>query len=469
MTDPIDPISSATFPGVDGLTSSTSGLALDGSQAVAGSAAATPLQAFGGIGIELEYMIVDRTNLQALPIADRLLARGSGDPGKTTTDVVRGAYGWSNELVLHVIEIKNLSPAPTLCGLATDFAAQTAVIDALLAPDNACLLPGAMHPWMVPAAHTRLWPHENAAIYRHFDRIFDCARHGWANVQSMHINLPFAGDEEFERLHAAIRLVLPIIPALAASSPVAGGVDTGCADYRLSVYRDNAALLPSITGAVIPETVRCRAEYEATILAPMYRAIAPYDPQGLLQHEWLNSRGAIARFDRNAIEIRVTDTQECPQADIAIAGAVVAVVRALYEQRDADLAQQQSVPAAGLVAMFDACLTSGEYAVLAGEAAARYLAMFGYPGHACSAGQLWRHMMRRLPAEPGMDPPALCALDHILAHGTLAARLRRALGAGFTQLRLEHVYRTLADCLRTGRMFDGTPATAEAATRIITA
>ena len=40
----------------------------------------------------------------------------------------------------------------------------------------------------------------------------------------------------------------------------------------------------------------------------MYRQIAPLDPDHVVQYEWLNSRGAIARFDRNAIEIRVIDT-----------------------------------------------------------------------------------------------------------------------------------------------------------------
>ncbi len=423
--------------------------------AVTVRASPAPLPAFAGIGIELEYMIVDHQTLLPLPIADRLLMRGSGAPGVCTTDVVRGAYGWSNELVLHVIEIKNLAPAPTLCGLAGDFAAQAAVIDALLASDGARLLPGGMHPWMTPASDTRLWPHENAALYRHFDRIFDCARHGWANVQSMHINLPFSGDEQFARLHAAIRMVLPIIPALAASSPVAGGVDTGCADYRLAVYRDNAAMLPSITAGVIPQTISSRAEYESAILAPMYDAIAPFDPDGILQHEWLNSRGAIARFDRNAIEIRVTDTQECPQADIAVAGAIVAVVRSLYDQVDATLARQQAIDCDDLVAIFELCLADGENATLCGAAARRYLPLFGYPGAACSAAELWRHLVRRVPAEPGMDAPTLSALEHILEYGSLASRLRRALGPHFSQTRLEDVYRTLADCLRSGRMFGG--------------
>ena len=417
-----------------------------------------PLSAFTGIGIELEYMIVDQQTLQPLPLADRLLARGSGNPGVYTTDVVRGAYGWSNELVMHVIEIKNLGPAPTLCALAAGFTAQTTAIDALLATEGARLLPGAMHPWMAPASETRLWPHENAALYRHFDRIFDCARHGWANVQSMHINLPFADDAQFERLHAAIRLVLPIIPALAASSPVAGGVDTGCADYRLAVYRDNAALLPSITAGVIPQTVKTRAEYESAILTPMYHAIAPFDPEGILQHEWLNARGAIARFDRHAIEIRVTDTQECPQADIAVAGAIVAVVRALYDQVDASLEQQHDIACSDLVSLFERCLAGGEAAILDGAAAARYLPLLGYPGTICSAAELWRFLVQRLPPEPGMDAPTQDALAHILEHGSLAARLRRTLGAGFSRARLEEAYRELADCLRSGRMFGGEAA-----------
>src|SRR4029078_10043132 len=129
-----------------------------------------------------------------------------------------------------------------------------------------------------------------------FDRIFDCSRHGWANLQSMHVNLPFASDEEFARLHAAIRAVLPLVPALAASSPIADGVPQAALDYRLEVYRGNAMRVPSIVGYVIPPRVDTRAEYETRVLAPMYHDIARLDPGGVLQREWLNARGAIARF-----------------------------------------------------------------------------------------------------------------------------------------------------------------------------
>src|SRR5205823_857916 len=138
---------------------------------------------------------------------------------------------------------------------------------------------------------------------------------------SMHINLPFADDDEFARLHAAIRLVLPLIPALAASSPIVEGHATGLMDYRLEVYRNSQQCIPSITGYVIPETIGSYRSYQEQVLQPIYQDIAPHDPRGVLRHEWLNSRGAIARFDRHAIEIRVADAQECPLADVAIAAA----------------------------------------------------------------------------------------------------------------------------------------------------
>jgi len=45
-----------------------------------------------------------------------------------------------------------------------------------------------------------------------------------------------------------IRLVLPLLPALAASSPFQDGQSTGCLDNRLENYRRNCARIPSITG-----------------------------------------------------------------------------------------------------------------------------------------------------------------------------------------------------------------------------
>ncbi|HET9233312.1 MAG TPA: glutamate-cysteine ligase family protein, partial [Candidatus Eisenbacteria bacterium] len=188
-----------------------------------------PLGLFDAYGVELEYMIVDATTLDVRPIADTLL----GPEG----DVDRGAATWSNELALHVIEIKNSEPAPRLTGLARVFQDEVREVNRRLAPQGAMLLPTGMHPWMDPDREFRTWPHEGGPVYGTFHRIFDCRGHGWANLQSVHLNLPFANDAEFGRLHAAIRLVLPLLPALAASSPARSGRLTGFMDTRLNVYR----------------------------------------------------------------------------------------------------------------------------------------------------------------------------------------------------------------------------------------
>ena len=65
------------------------------------------LHLFEGYGIELEYMIVDRDTLDVLPVTDRVLEQVAGE---TVNEVERGPLGWSNELVLHVIELKTNGP-----------------------------------------------------------------------------------------------------------------------------------------------------------------------------------------------------------------------------------------------------------------------------------------------------------------------------------------------------------------------
>ncbi len=405
------------------------------------------LHAFTGYGVELEYMIVDRQTLSVQPVADELLRLAAG---ACVTDVKRGRFGWSNELALHLVELKNVNPDPTLEPLPAAFQAEVLAINRLLEPLGARLMPTAMHPWMDPLAETRLWPHDNARIYQTYDRIFGCKAHGWANMQSMQLNLPFANDAEFARLHAAIRLVLPILPALAASSPIAEGRLTGFLDFRMETYRTHQAKIPSTIARVIPDTVASQADYHATIMAPMYREISPFDPDGILRHEWLNVRGASPRFERNAIEIRVVDTQECPQADLAIAAAVTAVVRAIYAAAWSPLSKQQAIGTGDLVNVLHACIRDAELAVIDN---AEYLRLLGFPDRQCQAGELWRHLIEAtlLDGSAHWREP----LRVMLERGPLARRILRAVGTDGSKARLRAVYRELCDCLEAGRMFLG--------------
>ncbi len=281
---------------------------------------------FSQFGIEIEYMIVDVESLDLLPVSDKILRDTSGN---IANSVEHGPITWSNELVMHVLEFKTSQPAKSLEGLVESFHQSILDAEKRLRKSGACLLGTAMHPWFEPFDGVKLWHHEDREIYDTFDRIFDSRGHGWSNIQSFHLNLPFevSDDESFRRLHSAIRLVLPLIPAIAGSSPFLEGRSTGLLDTRLETYRNNCIRIPSISGGVVPEVYRSHAEYKAEVFDVIANDLRTLDPEGILEPEWTNARGVIARFDRGSIEIRVGDVQECPDQDLAIIQLVVHLVK----------------------------------------------------------------------------------------------------------------------------------------------
>lgn len=408
----------------------------------------SPYGLFERFGVELEYMIVARDDLRVLPLCDRVL---HGVCGAYESEVEMGALRWSNELVLHVIEFKTNGPVATLEGLAQQFQHDIQRVNEALEPLQAWLMPTAMHPWMNPDTETRLWPHEYNAVYEAFNRIFDCRGHGWANLQATHLNLPFANDEEFGRLHAAIRLLLPILPALAASSPVVAGRRHETADARLEYYRNNARRIPSVAGRIVPEPVFTIADYHREILAPLYRDITPHDPNGILQKEWLNARGAIARFDRNAIEIRLLDIQECPAADLAILALIVSVLQALVREEWTSLAKQQSWPVAPLEEILLETIRHGDEALIRDS---RYLQAFGCAlPTPCCGGDLWADLYTRALPAPWKEQFGH-PLRLIRDQGTLSRRIVQTLGPSNTQPNIAAIYRELCRCAAEGCCFD---------------
>ncbi len=403
---------------------------------------------FQGFGIEMEYMLVQEPQLTVYPAVDEVLKQIAGD---YVDEVELGDIAWSNELVLHVLELKTNGPAASLNGLAARFQSNVNHINTLLAGHNAKLMPTGAHPLMNPDTETKLWPHGYNEIYEIYNQVFNCRGHGWSNLQSTHLNLPFANDAEFAVLHTAIRLLLPIMPALAASTPVLDGQITGMVDTRLQYYLDNQAQIPSITGHVIPESVLSREEYEAHILSPIYRDIAPYDPNKILQFEWLNSRGAIARFDRNAIEIRTLDIQECPVADIAIAALITSTLQAIAEERWDSFSSQAEWSEQALSQIWRDVIRDGQSTIIHDQA---YLAAFGYREATATARDLWQHIYRQVfDAYTPYDTDLKQAIEHILERGNLAERILMRLHNDTRTESIVEVYRELTECLSAGKMF----------------
>ncbi|MBO6940174.1 MAG: glutamate--cysteine ligase [Deltaproteobacteria bacterium] len=397
---------------------------------------------FEGYGIEIEWMTVAVLDRAVRPLAPMLLT----DRGVLRDERDRGPMGWSNELATHVIEVKTLDVPPSLDGLAARFQGEAKAINKKLAKVGGRLLGGGAHPTMNPHTDATLWEAGQSEIYTAYDRIFDCRGHGWVNLQSTHLNIAFDGDDELRRLHAAVRLVLPLLPGLAAASPYLEGKRQPFLDARLDTYRYNQARIPEIAGKVIPEPIQSGGDYHRRILAPMYAAIAPHDPEGLLAEEWLNSRGAIVRFDRMALEIRVLDCQESPAQDLAIAAAAVAVIRALAEGKlPGGLNDDASTDR--LAAHFWNAARHGSAATIDDE---EYLACFGLSElWKPTLHELWRALLDRHPVAAEHEAP----LNRILRSGTLAERMVRRAGGEPSEAMLVTLMAELSQCLAKGEAY----------------
>lgn len=395
-------------------------------------------------GIELEYMLVNNSNLKVAPIVDQLLTKKEG---KLTADVDNGNIAWSNELVAHVVELKTNGPTANLNGLSELFHNNIIEINQLLESLNAKLLPTASHPIMNPLTDTQLWKHSYSEVYELYNRIFNCKGHGWSNVQSTHINLPFYDDKEFGKLHAAIRVILPLIPGLCASSPILEGKNTGFKDTRLEYYKTNQKEIPEMTGLIIPERVFSKVDYYATIFEPIKKAIRPYDTKKILDHHFLNSRGAIARFDRDAIEIRLVDIQESPKADIAICVLIIETLKFLVNKKLGSIQNQKKWLKQELFDILNPIIKDAETYTISNK---DYLEVFEIK-EVSTVQNIWKHLYELV--KPNIHESHYEALDVILTKGTLSTRILKAVDNDYSEQHIIDVYNQLAQCLQENKLF----------------
>ncbi len=221
-------------------------------------------------------------------------------------------------------------------------------------------------------------------------------------------------------------------------------------DTRMSYYKNNQAKIPSITGKVVPEAVFSKRQYINTIYERIKSDIAPYDPGNILNPIWVNSRGAIPRFDRGSIEIRIMDIQECPPADIAIQTLVIETIKALVTEQFCNLEQQMRTKTEILAGILDDTSESGQRAeILSSE----YPGVFGMEAP-CTALALWQYIVKSLvdnknPVLEQWEPE----LFVILSEGTLSDRILRSMNGDYSMESIRETYKHLADCLAQNKMF----------------
>jgi len=277
------------------------------------------------LGPEHEYSLVNK-DLKPLPISDKIIKEYCG---KTVNFIELPNFTFGKEMQLHVMEIKANKPFRTPTEFEEIMQSAVATLNKIVQKHSAMLLGTGMHP-LLRLQDTALWPHYHKKIYQQYGKIFNLNQHGWLNIQSFHLNLPFKKESDAVQTHNQLVNLCAYLPAITASSPIFEGKEGPDVDNRLQFYKINQKEVPSVTGDVIPEYVSSLNQYRRDVIGRYSQDLAKAGAdKTLLRREWVNSRGIIFRFDRCALEVRVMDEQECVKADVALACFVRAALRGL--------------------------------------------------------------------------------------------------------------------------------------------
>lgn len=282
------------------------------------------------MGPEHEFSVVS-DDLRILPIVDKIIKDFCG---RTLNFVEQHGFTFGKELQWHVMEIKANVPFSSPQDFEeTMHNAVTTLSQFIQSKYRARLLGTGMHP-LLRLNETQIWPHRHREIYREYSKVFNLNQHGWLNIQSFHLNLPYSSEKTGILIHNLLTYLCAYLPAISASSPIWEGKLGAKLDNRLHFYRENQREVPSVVGDVIPDPVSSFAQYRADVIGQYSKDLEKAGVgKVLLLREWVNSRGVIFRFDRKALEIRVIDEQECIKSDVALSCFIRACLRGLIATR----------------------------------------------------------------------------------------------------------------------------------------
>ncbi|MGE0788206.1 MAG: glutamate-cysteine ligase family protein [Sandaracinaceae bacterium] len=411
-------------------------------------------RAYEVVGLEVEYVLVD-DSLEVVHGAENALTTLAGRP---TSEAELGAVAFSNEFFDHLIEMKTIRPLKSLTECEAMLTEGVDRLARTLEEHGVRPMPTSMHPWFDPSGAVR-WSRSGRAVYDTYARLFDTSTHGWANVQSMQVNLPLGREHEAVAMMNAAALLIPYLPAIAASSPMYGGALQSNVDNRLGFIFEHQASIPETQGPMVPEYTESIAAYRRNILRPIYHAVDKLPDASAIRHEWLNARGAVFKLSRRSMEVRILDSQECPKMDVAIA----AFVRGALYDLSVDLTRGRlALPDhQKLVHDLKQCVKHGSKArvlaphVLGIDRDADGLAWVGD----VTAAMLSRAERRLRRTERAY----LEIIDAIRTQGTLSERIAARISASATPNETaRETYDQLCDCLRQGRPWRGREDTASA-------
>lgn len=391
-------------------------------------------------------MIVDRSTLELKPIISELLS-SLDEEGEQKTAAGK-CLKWKPGYQPHIFRICSASPQTNLNTLEHAIADELRIVNRLLAEFGAMLLPGGMHPLTDPFKVAT--PPVTDPLGQLQERLFDTKGHSWVNLNRTYVELPYQSEEMLQRLQAAIRIVLPIIPALSASSPIVEGGNTGKTDNALRYARARYSRFPGIAGQLIPEPYFSERKYTEMVLDKIRHQLEPVDPQGLIHPAQINFRSAIPDFQGKRMILQIMEPQECVAADMAIVRLVTEAIRFFLEEKTIRFEEQMEARMEILCGILEDVMVSGRNTeVFSSE----YLAFFGLD-EVCTVGNIWQHLFQKLSNDP-LRPLAMYEheLSVILEQGSLSERILTVVGEKPGTEELVFMWRRLIDCLEQNRLF----------------
>lgn len=282
------------------------------------------------LGPEHEFSIVDE-NLRPQPIVDKIIKQLAG---RIKNNVTLSNIIFGKELQAHVAEFKGAAPFASPSAFEETMYHGVIEILQILDRFGVQLLGLGMHPTL-SLSEAKVWSHRDRGIYAALDKVFGLRQHGWLNIQSFQLNLSYFNEAEAVRAYNILANILPYLPAISASSPIYDSKFGEYEDNRLYFYKVNQKEVPSITGEIVPEYIDSFKAYCDLTTQRYSRDLAEINaPRCLVNKSWINSRGAVIRFERKAIEIRVMDEQECIKSDVALSCFIRALLRGLMKPKE---------------------------------------------------------------------------------------------------------------------------------------
>ncbi len=99
-------------------------------------------------------------------------------------------FTFGKEMQLHVMEVKANSPFKSPIEFEETMQNAVSTLNQIVQKHGAMLLGTGMHP-LLKLKDTAIWPHYHKKIYQEYGKIFNLNQHGWLNIQSFHLNLPY--------------------------------------------------------------------------------------------------------------------------------------------------------------------------------------------------------------------------------------------------------------------------------------